>query len=172
MTTAPTRGGCSLARSFARSREGGSAPVSSRLVSFAHRRSLHRLAPGILRGCVTHSTRASIARGCKRWQLSLSLLSISVTLLLIVSLSFLCFSLLFVLLSSSPYDCRPASRISPEQPRIVERSVSLALGGYGVTSTPPDEPPYFSSGWFTFSGLPWLVASRLSLGSARPREEP
>lgn len=86
MTTAPTRGSCS-ARSLARSREGGSALLphltssrlasprhaSHRLASFAHRRSLHRLAPGIPRGCVTHSIRASIARGCRRWQPSLSL---------------------------------------------------------------------------------------------------
>lgn len=66
-----------LARSLSRGRIGSclTSPrlASHRLASFAHRRSLHRLAPGIPRGCVTHSTRASIARGCRRWQLSLSL---------------------------------------------------------------------------------------------------
>lgn len=61
--------GWSVARSLARS----SHIASPRLVSFAHRRSLRRLAPGIPRGCVTHSTRASIARGCRRWRLFLFL---------------------------------------------------------------------------------------------------
>lgn len=77
--------GWPLARSFARLLSGGriESPVSH-LAS--HRNASPRLASPRSRiaaasaasrqeyrkGCVTHSTRASIARGCRRWQLSFS----------------------------------------------------------------------------------------------------
>jgi len=137
--------------------------ASSRLVSFAHPFSPPR-SRNTRRGCVTHSTRASIARGCRRWRPSPSFsLCVRACVRAFVRVSFLVIS--FFLYSLSYRDYRPASRI----PRTAERSVSLVLGGYGKRARRRTSHPTFprdgllSRGYLGSS----RVASRLSLGSAR-----
>lgn len=95
---------------------------------------------------MTHSTRASIARGCRRWRPSLPLFP-CVCVRAFVRPSFLVIS--FFLYSLSYRDYLSAGVSHPSY----SREIGLArVGRVRQTSTPPDEPPYFSSGWFTFSG--------------------
>lgn len=174
ITTKRADEGWSLARSFAR--KGGLVFVlshlhtSPRLVRVSPPSSSSFRTRNNRRGCVTHSTRASMARGCKKGGGFFLSPSLFLSFFRCLSLC-LTFSLSRSFLFSSVLLCRAIINPGISSPNRENRGIprrSLVAGRVRRTSTPPDEPPYFSSGWFTFlSRLPGVVTSRPSLNSRR-----